>query len=104
VKERPSSGRAMTWFRVRWDHESCHELWQTWRIRGVAGSLLEPLTNVRGSRALEECMNSAEGAAGGGADADSWARPSAKRTSSIRQHRPLRSRSVMRSAAHWPAS
>jgi hypothetical protein len=87
VKERPSSGRAMTWFRVRWDHEKCHESWQTWRILGAA-------TRLIAARAADHCEGQ-PGAGGmhelgrgrggwrvaGRTRRPSWARPSAKRTS-----------------------
>jgi hypothetical protein len=72
LEERPSSGRAMTWSvsSARWDRAYYHELWEMWRIAGAGGSRLEPLTNARGSLALKEWVDSADGAADGAADAE----------------------------------
>jgi hypothetical protein len=53
LEERASTGRALSWFLVRW--EGYHHSWEIWRIQGRVGSPLEtwePFQNVKGTEAL----------------------------------------------------
>ena len=54
LEERPATGRAITWYKVRWSgYESA---WEAWRIEGAVGDPLvtwEPLVNLRHTEALE---------------------------------------------------
>ena len=54
LEERPSTGRAVRWFRVRWAGYSA--AWEQWRRWGEVGSPIEtwePLVNVRNTEAME---------------------------------------------------
>lgn len=53
LEERPSNGKAVKWYRVRWAGYS--PSWETWRRWGTPGSPLEtwePLCHVKGTEAL----------------------------------------------------
>ena len=53
LEERPATGRAITWYRVRW--AGYDSAWEAWRIEGEVGEPLvtwEPLVNVRHTEAL----------------------------------------------------
>ena len=54
LEERPASGRAISWYRVRWS--GYDSSWEAWRIEGAVGEPLvtwEPLVNVRHTEAMQ---------------------------------------------------
>ena len=55
LEERKSSGKARSWFKVRW--QGYHPSWEAWRIEGEPGTPLvtcEPMCNVMGTEALKK--------------------------------------------------